>query len=384
MFRRFGMDLRLQKKELTHEDYTELLNYSVHLDLSRNVMEFYLEDMLNDILIRVNKLSSHKEWYWGNPVESIEFLGDSPAQVKFLVEKLHKLENKRAFFKNFTMATEQDIGPELSGNPNLTLKLIDRYYYLNWDFQRLLSNPNLPWIFLKYLYDSCPGEQAADALSRNPSLSFHNIQETSIPWNIKHVVAYNHNLTFDEIKGLLGDKLTDICPWNRNITLETVVQNPEFFKEAIPSLSLHVNIPFDYILAHPELPWCAARVSENQNVTPEIVRNNPEYPWNGRGLSRNPNFCLMDYMSLNYDLDKTEITRHPRISQLDILCYKEFEWHTDAVTQNPNISWRVFKNTDQKWTFVHLLSNDYGRIMLEDLDRQLQIKIHEAGKIFRQ
>jgi hypothetical protein len=46
---------------------------------------------------------------------------------------------------------------------------------------------------------------------------------------------------------------------------------------------------FQYILDHPEKDWNYGCLSENPNLTWEMVQTHPEKPWNYNSLSQNLN-----------------------------------------------------------------------------------------------
>ncbi len=51
----------------------------------------------------------------------------------------------------------------------------------------------------------------------------------------------------------------------------------------------YCKIWFQYILDHPDKPWEYDMLSQNPNITWEIVKNNPYKPWDYNWLSLNPN-----------------------------------------------------------------------------------------------
>jgi hypothetical protein len=58
------------------------------------------------------------------------------------------------------------------------------------------------------------------------------------------------------------------------------------------ALSQNSNISFEIIKKYPELPWSWYFISQNRNITWEIIINNPEQPWKWCGISQNPNITL--------------------------------------------------------------------------------------------
>ena len=73
---------------------------------------------------------------------------------------------------------------------------------------------------------------------------------------------------------------------NPNITFDIVLAHPNKSWDW-NGLSRNPNITFDIVLAHPEQPWDWYWLSLNPNITFDIVQSHPNKPWNWRNLSRN-------------------------------------------------------------------------------------------------
>ena len=74
---------------------------------------------------------------------------------------------------------------------------------------------------------------------------------------------------------------------------------------------------FDYIKNNTNKPWNYSYLSQNPNITWEIVQDNPNIPWNYHYLSQNPNITWeivqdnseipWNYKSLSYN----KMSKHP-------------------------------------------------------------------------
>jgi len=68
-------------------------------------------------------------------------------------------------------------------------------------------------------------------------------------------------------------------------------------------LSENPNITFDIVKNNPQIPWSYIHLSGNPNITFDIVRENPEIPWDYQELSLN----LMTKQFNDYMKKKEEI-----------------------------------------------------------------------------
>ncbi len=108
-------------------------------------------------------------------------------------------------------------------------------------------------------------------------------------------------------------------------------------------------------------PWNYRSLSENPNITWDIVLDNPNIEWNYQILSKNPN--------ITWDIVKN----NPNI-----------EWNYSSMSRNPNITWDIVKNNpDIKWDYEQLL---YNKFQLHDyfikkwLAKRLSKVINETNR----
>ena len=91
----------------------------------------------------------------------------------------------------------------------------------------------------------------------------------------------------------------------------------------------------EYILDNLDRAWDFCELSENPNVTWEIVKANPQIPWNFSYLSRNAN--------ITWEI----ITENPNE-----------DWDIDYLIENPNITWEIVRdNSDDDWDDCSLSKN---------------------------
>lgn len=122
---------------------------------------------------------------------------------------------------------------------------------------------------------------------------------------------------------------------NPRISWEEMLAHPE-----LPWTTLSAKAPVEYMLAHPELqvdwallsanptllerhlllplPWDWASASKGANISWAFVQAHPEFPWSMDGLSQNPNVTM------------------------------------EVVLQNPDRGWTVPPFTEGRWNWVYL------------------------------
>ena len=84
-------------------------------------------------------------------------------------------------------------------------------------------------------------------------------------------------------------------------------------------LSENPNITWEIVKINKDKPWNWRLLSENPNITYEIVKENPKYPWDWAYLSANPNL----------------------------------PWNYMYLSKNPNITWKIVKtNKDKLWSWL--------------------------------
>lgn len=144
-----------------------------------------------------------------------------------------------------------------------------------------------------------------DFIDRFPDANwpFHDMQ-----FNIMS----NPNITMDVVRSRPGphpDWVWDSAGISSMsvITMEFVLWAQtmfEFDSNDWEALSRHQCITFADIRAHPELPWCNYNVSQNENVTDEIVLANLDYDWDFVVLSERddiPVEFILEHSSIDLD-----------------------------------------------------------------------------------
>ena len=83
------------------------------------------------------------------------------------------------------------------------------------------------------------------------------------------------------------------------------------------------------------MPWIWYGISQNPNITWDIIINNPDKPWRWCGINQNPN--------ITWDI----IINNP-----------DKPWDWNAFSFNKNISWNIIKdNPNKQWNWYGLSKN---------------------------
>ena len=93
------------------------------------------------------------------------------------------------------------------------------------------------------------------------------------------------------------------------------------------------------IKTFPENFWNFKMLSENPNITWEIVQSNPDKPWRFYALSENPNITWQ------------VVQDNP-----------DENWYFHELSENPNITWEIVQaNPDQPWNYEKFFINHIGK-----------------------
>ena len=107
---------------------------------------------------------------------------------------------------------------------------------------------------------------------------------------------------------------------------------------------------FQFVKDNPNKKWDYYELSENPNITWEIVQANPDKPWNYNQLSINPN-VTWEIVQANPD--------EP--------------WDYNWLSSNPNITWEIVQaNLDKPWRYDYLSENKMDKPREEFIRKKFQ------------
>ena len=128
------------------------------------------------------------------------------------------------------------------------------------------------------------------------------------------------------------------CLWEKYLS-QNIKTFPKNFWNLDMLLSQNPNITWEIVQANPDKPWNFKMLSQNPNITWEIVQANPNKPWRFFWLSGNPNITW-EIVQDNPDEN----------------------WCFGWLSENPNITWEIVKaNPDKPWNYEKFLINHIGK-----------------------
>jgi hypothetical protein len=120
---------------------------------------------------------------------------------------------------------------------------------------------------------------------------------------------------------------------NPNITINIIKDNI-LKKWNWIHISKNKGITWDAIVNNPELPWNWFTISQNPNITLRIIKENPDKPWNWYFISMNPNIT---WKIIEDNPDKP--------------------WDWNGFSKNPNITLKIIKDNPDKPLYLHYTRN---------------------------
>ena len=169
---------------------------------------------------------------------------------------------------------------ELSKNPNITCEFVDKYINMPWCWRHLSFNKNITIDFLKKHIKS--ENLLYECLSRNPHITHKYIKKNpSEFWNYNYIMA-NTQTKLEKINLDKYYNYTGLLH-RPDITWEFIqkLHISQYKTNKWTLISQHPCVTWDIITANYDLPWDWSAVSENPNITLEIVKSttpSPECP----------------------------------------------------------------------------------------------------------
>ena len=284
--------------------------------------------------------------------KTLEELYDREQQIR--IEKLidkQILENK--YYRQLCN--------RLIRHPSITLDIVLKIpRHIIYDYIDLSQHPNITWDIIQ---DNKDIPWNWKYISLNPNITFEIIQENpSHSWDW-HNISKNPNITWKIIQD------NKYKPWdwsgvsqNPNITWDIIINNLEK-KWDIPNIFKHPNITWDMIqilvikynivINNYNLIY----ISQNPNITVEIIKENMNYKWPCEWLSENPNMT-MEFILENLDKNWSwyDLSKNPNITfddikkTLDPHKANSCNWVWEKLSNNPNITWDIVnKNPQYNW-----------------------------------
>lgn len=212
----------------------------------------------------------------------------------------------------------------LSGNPNITLDIVESHPDKNWDWTKLSSNPAITWDIIESNQEK-PWDWSG--ISRNTNITWDIIQShPTKPWDWSGI-SCNQNITCDIVEMHI-DKPWDWC-----------------------SLGCNRNIPLDFITSHTGIPL-------NQ-----LIRYVPRSAYLLSHINSDVSFynVTSPSMECNYIyVYKFNLYHYKDCSIVDIHLDKYCDWTGNGLSSNPNINWKFVKeHHDKPWDWIALSANTF-------------------------
>jgi hypothetical protein len=267
----------------------------------------------------------------------------------------------------------------VSLNPNITWEVVESHPELPWDFNQMTENPNITWEIIKNNPDR---DWDWNYLLRTPYITLEHIfGNTGIKWNYLEVSKY-FSLSYQQI-----------------LFVNDQISKQYNFEKLILWQNLSLKTEWEIIKDNPDLPWNWDFVSQNSNITWEIVLSNRDQKWNYlelllkipitddlfEAIENRSIVCdkYWDLISSNksltwkiikkYDYHNwcwVKISKHPNITWGIIKNNPEMPWRWDLVSQNPNITYDiVVSHPEYPWSSINMVhnSNLYCEFLLRDM-----------------
>jgi hypothetical protein len=155
-------------------------------------------------------------------------------------------------------------------------------------------------------------------------------------------------------------KIFDYCllSENPNITWNIVKENHDKSWDYY-FLSGNPIITWDIVKENPGIGWNYTMLSKNPNITWDIVQSNPEKEWHYSFLSGNPNITWGIVQSnpekpWNYSI----LSKNHNITWDIVQSNPDKPWDYSDLSKNPNITWDIVQSNPEKpWNYSYLSQN---------------------------
>lgn len=276
---------------------------------------------------------------------------------------------------NITISMVLSLGLDkehFSTNPALTMEIVERY-------------PDFPWVWLhmhklycdniKLVLKYIDKRLSWAAISMNMPMQ-DIIDNPQLPWSWP-LVGHRQDITLELIQKLPAEARESVSStfwrYNENITFRDIEQTPVELRRSIDEIELRQRIKlltiedvklyrhkfrevfhfwenasksplitFQDIYDNQDLPWCRdtrgprCQVSENPNITIDIVLKHLDFGWSWIHLSQHPNITFKDILA-NPSLpwEWFWVTANPNVTLDDMLdYYPRMRGHTFASDKN--------------------------------------------------
>jgi hypothetical protein len=251
----------------------------------------------------------------------------------------------------------------LSFNVNIDIEDIFKYEYLEWDFKKVLRNPNLTMELFEDVYPLYvdPENNIYSYLSEltyNPNITIgiiekypfinwnwsiisHNIKKLTKQQYVKYINKWNYTLLSTHI--------------NFNIYDEYHYHNWNYYK-----LSENKNLDIYIVLNHLDKNWNWSKISSNKNILIKHIIKYPELNWDWSNISLNPNITIQFIKeNLDKDWNTFNVSSNPNITMDDIEKNNMINWNYEGICINPNLTIDFIRKNIKKLKLSNIFYNEF-------------------------
>ena len=266
---------------------------------------------------------------------------------------------------------DDKIWSHVSSNPIITPSVLRAHPELPWQNFALVFNESMTWdVFLERI-ETLNQLGSLRYLSEHPCMDPERARQAprEVWGNWDWVEIYSS-------PRMTLDRLEAVC---------RQASQPRLARHYILACG-SANVPFAYILAHPEVPWNLSRRSAHDPHIQQHVQQAPGLAWDLSAMSENPHISLDFVQRTGYVVDVLQVDcvfgpdgtviEHqamPLLQQgewdwvglsanpcmtLDDLAREELPWEWAQVSMNPNLTWDfVMERLHYAWRWESLSAN---------------------------
>ena len=123
--------------------------------------------------------------------------------------------------------------------------------------------------------------------------------------------------------------------------------------------------------AHPDKNWDWYFISQNPNITMEMIEAHFDKPWEWEYVSSNQNLT-MDFVEAHLDesWNWCAISRNPNLTMKFIKAHPELPWNWYGISCNPNITMNFIEShPDKNWDWCKICCNP--NITMDFIERNM-------------
>ena len=303
-------------------------------------------------MISQHKLTQNKEFFWQCLYGIIYLDINKLKEDKFRNYDVFFATNSNINIDDYiklTSLSEPTLSALLSMNRSLKPEHIERYPYLNWDYQVISRNNNFSE---KYILDTLTEKNwNIYSLGKNSAIHFNTYIQLIKKYYGNDTAEFMCNNPVDCIESfdtLKWFELNDFITKHNNIS-----------RNLWKIISRHPSVTWTIYCTYKEYPWDISGLSQNKNITPDIIEANLDIEWNWYKMSSNPS-----------------------ITEEFICKYRTKKWNFNKLCENNSLSPSLFYQFLKEINPIYLTHNNMI-VARKRWINKLRINIIKAIKIQR-